>query len=105
MNVVYSDKVKDYLAKRGMSDILVSTFRAKGCAVKPEEVVQAIGATRAQELIDGGTPFVEGEVGRLFITNSWMPDNPDATFNVDLQTFLGAKTITVTGLKKPNLPV
>ena len=105
MKVVYSDKVKEYLVKEGKTDILVSSFRAKGCAVKPEEVVEAVTAQRATELLENGTPYVEGEVGRLFITNSWMPDDPDRVFEIDLKSFLGTKTITVSGLKKPNLPV
>ena len=105
MKVVYSDKVKDYLNKENKTDILVSSFRAKGCAVKPEEVIDAVTAERAADLLENGTPYVEGEVGRLFITNSWMPDDPNTTFEVDLKSFLGTKTITVSGLKKPNLPV
>ncbi|MBQ9020794.1 MAG: hypothetical protein IJ113_02100 [Eggerthellaceae bacterium] len=105
MKVVYSDKVKDYLNKENKTDILVSSFRAKGCAVKPEEVIEAVTAERAADLLENGTPYVEGEVGRLFITNSWMPDDPNTTFEVDLKSFLGTKTITVSGLKKPNLPV
>ena len=105
MKVIYSDRVKEYLSSEGKSDILVSSFRAKGCAVKPEEVIEAITAERAAELIENGTPSIEGEVGRLFITNSWMPDDPNCTFEVDLKSFLGTKTITVSGLKKPNLPV
>ena len=105
MNVVYTDKAKAYLDKIGKTDVIVSSFRAKGCAVKPEEVIEAISAERAEELVAIGTPCVQGEVGRLFITNSWMPDDPDRTFEVDVRSFLGTKTITVSGLKKPNLPV
>lgn len=49
------------------------------------------------------TPYVEGELGRVFITHSWLPDDPDATITLDVQGFFGTKTIKAKGLKKRNL--
>ena len=30
MNIVYTDKMRDYLAKQGKSDVLIYAFRPKG---------------------------------------------------------------------------
>ncbi|MBQ9069493.1 MAG: hypothetical protein IJ131_10650 [Eggerthellaceae bacterium] len=46
---------------------------------------------------------MEGELGRLFITKTWLPDDPNTTITLDVQSFLGTKTITATGLKKQRL--
>ncbi len=47
--------------------------------------------------------MVPGELGRLFITHTWLPDDPNATITLDLQGFLGTKTIKAKGLKNRQL--
>ena len=49
------------------------------------------------------TPYIEGELGHVFITQSWLPKDQNATITLDVQGFFGTKTIKATGLRKQSL--
>lgn len=49
------------------------------------------------------TPCIEGELGHVFITQSWLPSDPEATITLDVQGFFGTKTIKASGLRKQSL--
>ena len=99
MRVSYSPKLADYLAKQQYQDLLISTFKPKGCATLPEHVVTIVSPERVQELVDNNTFCIDGELGRVFIARSWVPDDKDACINLDITNFFGSKTIRATGLK------
>lgn len=66
----------------------------------PEQVVQLVGDKEIEKLIANSTPVIEGELGRVFISRTWLPDDPNATISLDVQGFFGTKTIKASGLKK-----
>ena len=68
-----------------------------------EENIRLVSKDLADELVEEGTPYVVGEVGRVLISNTWLPDERNAVIELDLTSWLGVKAITAKGLKRQNI--
>lgn len=99
MKITYSEELRDYLRAQKHRDILISTFKPKGCATLPEHDIRLLKPEEADELIQKETPCINGELGRVFITRAWLPEDQEATIHLDLKKFLGSKSIRAEGLK------
>lgn len=99
MKITYSDELRDYLATCEHTDVLIKTFKPKGCATLPEHDICLLAPEEADELIQKETPCIEGELGRVFITRAWLPEDENTTIHLDLRKFLGSKSIRAEGLK------
>lgn len=103
LRVTYSEKLKAYLENQRDKDILISAYKPHGHMGKAEENIQQITEALADKLIDSGTPYVVGELGRVLISNTWIPDERNAVVELDLTSWLGVKAVTAKGLKRQDI--
>ncbi|MBQ9020793.1 MAG: hypothetical protein IJ113_02095 [Eggerthellaceae bacterium] len=103
LRVTYTDKLKAYLENQRDKDILISAYKPHGHMGKAEENIQQITEALADKLINNGTPYVVGEMGRVLISNTWIPDERDAVVELDLTSWLGVKAVTARGLKRQDV--
>ena len=103
LRVTYTDRLKDYLSGQQHKDILISSYKPHGHMSKAEENIQQIPEARADALVASGTPYIIGEMGRVLISNTWIPDQTNAVIELDLTSWLGVKAITAKGLKRQDL--
>lgn len=103
LRVTYSDRLKDYLANQKDKDILISAYKPHGHMASAEVNIHQVTEALADKLVDDGIPFVLGEIGRVLITNSWIPDERNAVIELDLTSWLGIKSITAKGLKRQDI--
>ena len=103
LRVTYTDKLKAYLEKQRDKDILISAYKPHGHMGKAEENIQQITEALADKLIDQGTPYVVGEMGRVLISNTWIPEGRNAVVELDMTSWLGVKAVTAKGLKRQDI--
>ncbi len=103
LKVTYSDRLKKYLETQKCKDILIAAYRPHGHMAVAEENIQQISEAFADDLIRKGTPYVIGEMGRVLISNTWIPDAKNAVIQLDLTSWLGVKAISAKGLKRQDI--
>ena len=103
LSVTYTDRLKDYLEAQANKDILISAYKPHGHMAVAEVNIQQISEERADTLISKGAPYVIGEMGRIIISKTWIPDARKATIELDLQSWMGVKAICAKGLKRPDV--
>ena len=103
LRVVYTQRLKDYLANQRDKDIIISAYKPHGHMAVAEENIVQVSEERADKLIEEGTPYVIGEVGRVLISNTWIPEGHNPVIELDLTSWLGIKAISAKGLKPQNI--
>ena len=103
LRVTYTDRLKSYLEKQRDKDILISAYKPHGHMGKAEENIRQITEAYADKLVTSGTPYVIGEMGRVLISNTWIPDAKNAVIELDLTSWLGVKAVTAKGLKRQDI--
>ena len=103
LRIVYTDRLKRYLATQEHKDILITSYRPHGHMAVCEENIHLVSGQRADELVAQGIPFALGEVGRVLISNTWIPDSKTATIELDVVRWLGVRAITAKGLKRQDV--
>lgn len=103
LKITYSDRLKAYLERQQCRDILIAAYRPHGHMAVCEENIQLITEAFADDLIAKGIPYALGEMGRVLISNTWIPDNKNAVIQLDLMNWLGIKAVTAKGLKRQDV--
>ena len=68
-----------------------------------EENIQLVSTSFADSLIERGIPYVVGEMGRVLISNTWIPEGRNAVIELDVTRWLGVHAITAKGLKRQDV--
>lgn len=97
MDVVYSDELKAYMARRGFKDIKIETYCSHTCSGQPNLVVRPIDGRESAELRARGANCLHGEVGDVFLGVDRIPEG-GGLLRLGLKNFLGAKEITAEGI-------
>ncbi|MBQ9069494.1 MAG: hypothetical protein IJ131_10655 [Eggerthellaceae bacterium] len=103
LRIVYSKRLKDYIANHKRKDILIAAYRPHGHMAVCEENIQLVSEEFADDLVAKGIPYALGEMGRVLISNTWIPDNKNAVIQLDLTSWLGVKSVTAKGLKRQDV--
>lgn len=106
MQVVLTDKLKDYLANDPRDEkpaILISTYYWHGCSSSPEQTVRFVEPNEIPAFKEKGVPYFSTDELDVYITQFWIPENEDAVIELDLENFFSLKTIVAKGLKRPEL--
>jgi hypothetical protein len=98
MHVTYSQELKDYMARKGYTNIEVGLAEAGTCCSGYSEIVAGFvtdkGAERIRKKVVRRLP---GEVGEVLITSPVLEIDDDV--ELGLRNFLGLKDITVKGIR------
>ena len=101
MKIEYSDELRDYFEKKGRSDLLLRTISPTGCCGgAPEVIIDLIKRDDVEDSMKGNIKEFDGELGKVLMDFTLVPEDPDATVRFDLKRFLGLSDITASGLRQ-----
>lgn len=98
MRVTYDQKLKDYMAKKGYSHIELGMVQANTCCSGFADVYTGFLTPKGAESLKGKiVRRIPGEVGEVLVTDRGLEFDDEIHFG--LKSFLGAKDITVEGVR------
>ena len=97
MNVTYEPRLKDYMAKKGYTHIVIDLISPIGCVADSAELLTRFAKPKeAAQIKERGCRVVPGEVGEILVVERGIHFDEDVTLG--LRSFLGAKDITLKGI-------
>ena len=95
--VTLSERLRDYMRKKGRSVIYISSLSPSGCCADLAEcVTELVDDRRASEIERRGCVVLEADGARILVARGMDYDDEVA---LDLRSFFGAKDITVSGIR------
>lgn len=99
--VVYDERLKEYMRRKGYRHIAIEHIQPCGCCVDLSEVVTSFADERkAAEMKKRGCVVLAGEMGEVLVARGM---EYDTEVRLGLRNFLGAKDITVKGVRSWSL--
>lgn len=102
MNVTFSDKLVEYLARKGYHNLRVSLADTAVESGYAEALVEPVTERQVQDLLTEKYRYVytipggEAIGGEVYVTSRGLEFDPDVHF--DLKSFLGIKHVVATGI-------
>lgn len=101
MNIEYSQELRDYFQRKGRSDLLLRTISPTGCCGgAPEVIIDLLKPEDVESSKGSGVKEFNGELGKVLMEFTLVPEDPDATVHFDVKKFIGLTDITATGLRQ-----
>lgn len=98
MNIAYDQRLKDYMHRKGYAAIVVDAVSATGCCADMTELYTRFATEdEAARLKERGCRVLDGEVGELLLVARGL--ELDDEIRLGLRSFLGAKDVTVRGIR------
>lgn len=101
MNIEYSQDLRSYFEKKGRSDLVLRTISPTGCCGgAPELIIDLIKNTDVDDAIKPGYKVFDGELGKVIMEFTLVPEDENSTVSFGLKRFVGLTDITATGLRQ-----
>lgn len=97
MTIIYEDKLKDYMLKKGIEHILIESYAGNSCTGFPEISARFADIKTAERTKKRGCRIIQGEVGEILILTRGLKYND--TITLGIHTFMGIKVVTVDGIR------
>ena len=98
VNIVYDQRLRDYMARKGYTAVVVEAISPTGCCADATELYTRFARpVEAAALKEKGCRVLPGEAGEVLIPTRGM--NVDNEVRLGLRNFLGIKDITVKGIR------
>lgn len=98
MNITYSQKLKDYMARKGYEHIVIEMVDSKTCCAGFADIVGRFADEKGVAKLSGKIlRRFDGEVGDVIVTAHGLEYDEDV--ELGLRSFLGAKDITFKGIR------
>ncbi|MBQ9021753.1 MAG: hypothetical protein IJ113_07040 [Eggerthellaceae bacterium] len=101
MKIEYSEDLRKYFDKKGCHDVVLRTISPVGCCGgAPELVIDLIKPSAVADSEKSGFKTFEGELGKVIMEYTLVPEDENATVSLGLKRFMGLADITATGLRQ-----
>ena len=98
MSIVFTQKLQDYMAKKGFTHVVVELVDSGTSTSGFADIVcRPVNQKGADKMADKVIRSLDAEGGQVLITQRALEYDDQITF--DLKSFLGIKDITVTGIR------
>ena len=95
--VTVSERLRAYMRKKGRDTVYISSLSPSGCCADLAEcVTELVDDRRAAEIEGRGCVVLEADGARILVARGM---DYDDEVSLDLRNFLGAKDITVKGIR------
>ena len=97
MNIVYDQRLKEHMARRGMSNIVVDAINPIGCCADTSELLVRLAGDEevARLATDPTVRVLQGDLGQVVVLKRSIELDDELQFG--LRNFLGIRDISVKG--------